>query len=172
MRSFAWKPWEGEGAEYLTLTIEETIRARGTAIRPPSCVDYVVECDAGWRTRCVVVELRDHGRIELSADGNGTWSDSTLHGCIDVDIAVTPFTNTLPIRRLGLEIGRSEEIQVAYVRLPELRVERVLQQYTRIAPQRYRYEGLTTGFVAEIDVDGEGVVIDYPKLCRRLWPRT
>jgi hypothetical protein len=91
-----------------------------------------------------------------------------LQGCLDIDIAACAFTNTLPIRRLALEVGQSAEIQVAYLHIPDLRVERVPQRYTRVAPQRYRYEGLSTGFVAEITVDEDGLVIDYPQLCRRV----
>ncbi len=42
------------------------------------------------------------------SDGHGHWrkADGTalpqFDGCVDIDLAGTPFTNTLPIRRLGL----------------------------------------------------------------------
>src|SRR5215203_6431025 len=68
-------------------------------------------------------------------DGEGHWKRRggepmpDLDGCIDVDISATPFTNTLPIRRLGFEPGQSEELTVAYIRVPEL----------LIGPERQRY---------------------------------
>jgi len=80
------------------------------------------------------------------------------------------FTNTLPIRRLGLAVGQSATLSVAFVSVPDLRVEHVKLRYTRLAPLRYRYEGLDSGFTAEIAVDEAGLVIDYPQLCRRVWP--
>jgi len=43
-----------------------------------------------------------------------------LEGCMDVDISVTPFTNTLPIQKLGLAPTESPEVSVAYVEGTEL----------------------------------------------------
>ena len=50
--------------------------------------------------------------LHLESDGEGHWQENgkdrpDLHGCIDIDIQATPFTNTLPIRRLGLKTGES-----------------------------------------------------------------
>jgi hypothetical protein len=72
-------------------------------------------------------------------------------------------------------IGRwknARTIPVAFISIPELRVNVVQQRYTRLETGRYRYEGLDSGFTAEISVDEEGLVIDYPQLCRRVWPRS
>jgi uncharacterized protein len=33
----------------------------------------------------------------------------------------------------------------------------------------YRFEALPSGFTAELPVDAEGLVIDYPGLFRRAW---
>jgi hypothetical protein len=41
-----------------------------------------------------------------------------LGGAIDIDISITPFTNTLAIRRLNLRRGQSEEIIAVYIRVP------------------------------------------------------
>jgi hypothetical protein len=117
--------------------------------------------------------------IELLANGEGRWNGRggeplpELDGCIDVDISATPFTNTLPIRRLGLEPGESEELVVTYVRVPELLVGPERQRYGCLEAQAdgglYRFEALTSGFTAELPVDAEGLVIDYPGLFRRAW---
>jgi hypothetical protein len=43
------------------------------------------------------------------------------------------------------------------------------QAYTRLADQRYRYESLDgSGFSAELAVDADGLVLDYPGLFRRV----
>ena len=88
---------------------------------------------------------------------------------MDVDLALTPFTNTLPIRRLGLGTGESAEIRVAYVELPAFAVTTDPQRYTCLEPERrYRYESLESGFVREIDIDVNGLVVTYPGLFRRV----
>jgi hypothetical protein len=89
-----------------------------------------------------------------------------------VDLLPTPFTNTLPIRRLRLAVGDSREILVAYVTVPGLELSAARQRYTRLEPRDgrdvYRFEGLGSGFVAEVTVDAEGLVVDYPGLFRRV----
>ena len=41
-------------------------------------------------------------------------------------------------------------------------------RYTRLADRLWRFEGLEADFVADLPVDGDGVVLDYPGLFRRL----
>ncbi len=79
---------------------------------------------------------------------------ATLDGCTDVDISVTPFTNTLPIRRLNLDQDESTEIETVYISVPELQVETAIQRYTCLDSLddeggRYRYESVPSGFTAE-----------------------
>jgi len=113
--------------------------------------------------------------IQLASDGNGHWCDedrgarSDLEGAIDVDLSGTPFTNTLPIRRLDLTEGQSADVRAVYVRLPELTVTIDPQRYTCLERgRRYRYESLDSDFVREIEVDSEGLVVTYPGLFKRL----
>jgi hypothetical protein len=147
----------------------------------PFRVGYEIRCDERWLVREVRAAAPDSERpvLELLADGEGHWKRRggepvpELDGCIDVDISATPFTNTLPIRRLGLEPGRSEEVAVAYVRVPEQLVAPERQRYGCLEARRngglYRFEALPSGFTAELAVDGEGLVLDYPELFRRAW---
>jgi hypothetical protein len=115
----------------------------------------------------------------LLADGEGHWKRASgeplpeLDGCIDVDISATPFTNTLPIRRLGLKPGESEELTVVYVRVPELLIGPERQCYGCLEAQAdgglYRFEALPSGFIADLPVDAGGLMLDYPGLFRRVW---
>ena len=113
--------------------------------------------------------------LEPLADGQGRWTTSPgdplpgLDGCIDADISATLFTNTLPIRRLGLRTGESIDLKVAYVAAPGLGVEPDGQRYT--CPKEgelYRYESLESDFMADLRVDADGLVLDYPGLFRRI----
>ncbi len=184
-RDVVWQPWDEPGIEHLRL-IEDTDGAVADSLLfrlfdgRPVRLRYRIRVDAGWRVREVDIELWEpgHRRLALRADGEGTWSDGDglplphLSGCIDIDLTATAFTNTLPIRRLQFQPGQAEVIQVAYIRVPELSVEAVEQRYTcleqRPGGARYRYEGLATGFVAELDVDSAGLVLDYPGIFRRV----
>ena len=181
-----WTPWDGRGLEHLRLRVGEGgVEADGAVIGEEDGVAfrvrYVIRCDPGWRTREMVVDPLD-GRdpLRLTSDGEGKWSDASgqsipeLEGCIDVDLSATPFTNTLPVRRLGLREGESAEIAVVYVDVPEMRLDLSGQRYTCLerGPDGglYRYEdrGSFRGFVADLPVDADGLVLDYPGIFRRL----
>lgn len=181
-----WTPWDGLGLEHLRLvTSEGAVVANGLVIGleagRPFRISYEVRCDALWRVREVRAAAPDSERpvLELLADGEGRWKRRggepvpELDGCIDVDISATPFTNTLPIRRLGLRPGESEELTVTYVRVPELLVGPERQRYGCLEAQAdgglYRFEALPGGFTAELPVDSEALLIDYPGLFRRVW---
>jgi|TARA_Y100000780_G_scaffold231198_1_gene255887 hypothetical protein len=88
-------------------------------------------------------------------------------------VALTPATNTLPIKRLNLGVGESRDIAAAYVPLPDqidgdFLPQRAQQRYTCLVPnQKYRYEGIFRNFKAELEVDEYGLVIDYPDTFRR-----
>jgi hypothetical protein len=186
-RDIYWTPWEDPGAEHLRLSLDaEGARADGVILRRKDGRDlrahYRLELDADWCvTRLHFALLGTERGLHLESDGHGTWTVNrepapVLTGCLDLDIEVTPFTNTLPVRRLGLEADESAEIRVAYVPVPALEVRPVEQRYTCLAPLapdggRYRYEGLFRGFTAELEVDADGLVLDYPETFRRIWPR-
>ena len=174
-----WRAWTGVGLESCRLTVTATgVEAEGVALGlkedRPWAVHYTVRCDAGWRARELAVQslAGDGGTLVLTGDGIGGWADGrgqrlpALDGCLDVDLMCTPFTNTLPIRRLRLPVGASAEIVTAYVGL-DLTVQPDGQRYTRLDERRYRYEALDGDFEREIEVDGAGLVVDYPGLFAR-----
>jgi hypothetical protein len=89
-------------------------------------------------------------------------------GCLDLDLAFTPATNILPLRRLGLAVGESREMTAAWVRFPDLSVEPLAQRYTRLDERRVRYESRDGSFTAELEVDEIGLVVRYPPLWERV----
>jgi len=105
---------------------------------------------------------------EWSRDGVAQREQPDLADCVDVDLGISPSTNTLPIRRLNLAVGESRELTAAWVRFPELTVEPLAQRYTRLAERRYRYESIVSGFTAELEVDDLGLVINYEGIWRRV----
>lgn len=139
----------------------------------PIRIEYRVLTDAAGATTGVHVRAL-HGfaqrTLTLARDAKGAWTldgapAKALRGCIDVDLGCSPSTNTLPIRRLRLAVGGSKTIQAAWVRFPELTVEKTAQTYTRLDEFTYRYGSGT--FEAELIVDEDSVVAQYAA-----WERT
>jgi hypothetical protein len=139
----------------------------------PVRIEYRVFADgAGATTAVHVRDYRGFGQrqLTLARDTKGNWTvngaaDRTLKGCVDVDLGCSPSTNTLPIRRLRLAVGGSATLQVAWVRFPELTVEKAAQTYSRPDEYAYRYTG--GAFEAELVADEDGVVAQYGP-----WQRT
>jgi hypothetical protein len=136
----------------------------------PAMVTYSIECGLAWATRDVFVAIEHgsrSGSIALSATSDRWTVDGAprndLDGCIDIDLGITPFTNTLPIRRLDLAIGASAPASAAWVRFPDLEVERLDQTYARLGEHLYRYES-SSGFTADLTVDDFGIVREYGDL--------
>lgn len=174
-RTVAWKSLLSNGTEYCALwhTTEGWL-LKGTVVevlndQRPMLVSYEVHCDENWLTHRVQIERtigNDVKRFSLVVESRGIWRTAgqellALRGCDDVDLAVTPATNTLPIRRLNLNIGSSESVIAAWVKFPDLTPQPLSQRYTRVAKDRYRYES-NTGFSAEIAVDDLGLITTYP----------
>jgi len=175
--SARWSSWDGSGLDECRLAatasgIQLTGEIAAEAGERP-WARYAIACDAAWRTRSVAVDLADGRRLRLASDGDGSWTrdgtpEPALSGAVDVDLSGTPATNTLPIRRLALGIGDRAAIRCAYVDLPALAVSAEAQSYTRLAAARYRFESPAHGFARDIEVDGDGLVVGYPGLFRRV----
>jgi hypothetical protein len=176
-----WQDWSGKSIEHLVLhetaqgVITESVIV-GHADDRPFALHYRVSCDGGWRLRRAEVALVGQSRsLELLGDGTGNWTDGSgaslahLKGAIDIDLTASPFTNTLPIRRLKLARGESHDIVTAYIVVPDLTVTTDPQRYTCLEPDRlYRFESLDSDFTRDIEVDATGLVVTYPGLFRRL----
>jgi hypothetical protein len=160
-----WSDWAASGFEHLVLARSlDSITADGVVLSGSDqlfAARYRVTCDLAWCVRGVDVELiGDKRRLQLSSDGRGHWLDTAanplqdLDGAIDVDLSISPFTNTLPIRRVDLQPGQSIDIAAVYIRVPEFTVTIDPQRYSCIERRaRYRYESLDSDFVREIETD-------------------
>jgi hypothetical protein len=141
-----------------------------------SACSFTVQLDQYWATREVevnAVSRQGLERLSLTTDETQDWwRDShpvpALKGCVDVDIAATPLTNTFPIRRLAsLAVAEQRTMPVAWVDVPTLQVTRVEQTYRRLAPDRWEYSDPAHG-AFELSVDHQGFVVDYEGLASRV----
>ena len=195
VRDLYWKPWDAPGCEHVRVSLNPRRRASeavvadglvllyrdGLALR----CHYRLTADAHWRARALdlVVQLGGpeprEAALALAGDGKGRWRVDGAHapaldGCLDLDIQVTPFTNTLPIRRLDLAAGEIADLRAVYVPLPDLTPVPAEQSYACLRPLGlsgglYRYESRASGFSADLPVDSGGFVVDYPDSFRRIW---
>jgi hypothetical protein len=184
-----WRPLEGEGLEHLTVRPLDT--SVGAAIRAESAligdrggvaygVRYRIDCDALWRVFSFLIETTEGKRLHLLSDGHGHWREtngtalSELDGCIDIDLSGTPFTNTLPIRRLNLvRQSGTAKLKMLYVPFDSFEPTVDVQHYTCLKDGRlYRFEEEDGSFTADLPVDEDGLVLDYPTLFQRLSPET
>ncbi len=180
-KTVRWTRVDSPGIEHCHLeTTAVDITAEGVVVALRGDVRfglyYRLNCDVTWRIRDAEIRIVGKPRsLRLTSDGEGHWRDQTgailpeLEGCIDIDISATPFTNTLPIRRLNLKPGQSAELSMVYIAVPDLAPRKVKQRYTCLESNRlYRYEGLDSGFTAEVTVDEDGLIVDYPGIFSRV----
>jgi uncharacterized protein len=180
-RTVRWRPAEGEGLEHLVLTPEDGgIRADSVVIGERGGVAYGaryrIYCDPRWHVRAFTIETMAGQHLALLSDGEGHWRTPAnealpeFDGCIDIDLSGTPFTNTLPIRRLALtQQSGTVGLTMLYVPFESFTPFRDGQNYTCLEPGRlYRYEAADRSFSADLPVDGDGLVMDYPGLFERM----
>ncbi len=176
LASLLWQRLETPSLERFTLeSREDGFVLEGTVVLElavqPASVLYRIVADKGWATRTVSVSLTygdQEAGLELRVDNEQRWwqgehERTELRGLSDVDLSVTPATNTLPLRRLKLDVGKSAEVTAAWVKFPGLALEPLPQRYTRLSERHYRYESGTAfaDFSADLTVDDEIVVVDY-----------
>lgn len=176
-----WRRTDVEGLERLELAIEtDRVVATATVI----CLedggfrlDHRWILDSDWRAQCVTVERwnsQGHGVLRLERAGTGWRVDGApradLEGAEEPDLSVTPFCNTLPIRRTPEVAGESLPLDTAFIDGPALTVARSSQRYDRQGPGRLRYVdlGLSRGFQADLVVDDAGLVLRYEHLFERV----
>ncbi|MGG1661105.1 putative glycolipid-binding domain-containing protein [Brevibacillus sp. NRS-1366] len=177
-----WRPSTGIGYEHLKVT-EEKYQIQVDSIVVGSLNDnrifrikYDIVLDKSWVTREVkICYLGENQCLCLSSDGNGIWKDEKgqvipeLSGCMDIDISCTPFTNTLPIKRLSYDPLQQHEIKVVYISAADLNYKQVNQKYTLLESGNdssvFRYQ--SGDFLENINVDSNGIVSVYPNLFYR-----
>ena len=169
---------EVEADEWCTLVVRDNgLSLVGTVVGAvggvPLRVEYRVLAEAGGPTTAAHVR-QWHGfeqrTMTLARDPKGNWTLDgkgvrALRGCTDVDLGISPSTNTLPIRRLRLGVGGSGTIKAAWIKFPGLTVEKAAQAYAR--PDEFTYHYSSTGFEADLVVDEDGLVMSYAD-----WRRT
>ncbi|MGH7204143.1 MAG: putative glycolipid-binding domain-containing protein [Candidatus Levyibacteriota bacterium] len=172
--ALAWKGREQCRIEFIDNHYHVNSVLKGKIGSQPFDLTYQLKISPIWQVVSVQIDsLSDNRRlVEFHKDAKGIWSDSQSHPlnefsqCIDIDISLSPFTNTLPIRRLTFEPNQKQAISVIYIDLPTGSLKPLKQWYTKLENRRYKYED-ENGYMYILTVDENDFVIDYPTVFSR-----
>jgi hypothetical protein len=178
-KAVRWQSWDGEGLEHMVFSdrptgaVAEGVLLSGGDAR--FAAHYEISCHPSGLVASARVAITGGPSIALQTDGDGLWRNSegkrvpALVGALDVDFSASPVTNALTIRRLRLEPGETRELDVVYVRFPDLEVGLDRQRYTCVEAGRlYLYEAVDGTFRAEIETEESGLINVYDGLFRRV----
>jgi hypothetical protein len=142
-------------------------------------VEYFIKTNKDWEATFFEIKSTLAGENQsfgFESDGKGNWITNgkpaeQFNGCIDIDISLTPFTNTLPINRLNLSENERQKINILYIDILNRQIKPVQQHYTRLSKYKYKYENVPNDFEAIITVDEFGLIVNYPELFERIGMR-
>jgi hypothetical protein len=177
-RLLIWRGLDDWRAESAHVRIDgDRLTATGTqlGVTPePYRLDYSLRTGPEFITETLelaVLRADDLKRLLLVRKPDGTWTGDDrelpeLEGALDCDIQNCPLTNTMPVLRDRLLTPGAEPrgYVMAWIAVPELAVHQSDQWYEPIDERHVRYVGVRTNFVAELEYDEDGLVLNYPDM--------
>lgn len=180
MKTLIWQGIFYQSLEYFTLKENNgnhivTSRIIGCLKDQLYSVDYHLTIDINWNILEFSIES-EVNTVKNRLTGKKQQDNWEINGNINpdfkgfqyIDISLTPFTNTLPVNKLKLPENRAQEIEVIYIDVLNHQIRPAQQRYTRTSSDRYLYENIQSDFKAEIVVDENGLVIQYPELFKKI----
>jgi hypothetical protein len=181
MRAIVWTGLEEWLAEHAQVDLgDDGVLATGVQLGAepePYLVEYRLDVPSGWITRRLEIEASGAGWrrwLTLEHDGSGRWTADgerrpDLDGALDCDLAFSPLTNLMPIRRSELHRRPGgEDFVMAWVSVPDLKLRASPQRYEHVRPGVVRFVSLDGDFTAELELDDDGLVARYPRLAERV----
>lgn len=179
-----WRAHEAPRMESVRVQLSgNRIKAAGRIIggacseHPAFSASYDLVTDENGVTRRLSLRTSLAGgekQASVSRDDEGYWmienstnhQRSTYNGALDVDVVLSPFFNTLPIRRLGLHTDSTDtQVPVVYVNLLDLSIQEAGLTYSS-GPEGLHV--LSPVSSSSVTVDADGFVLDYPGLAERI----
>jgi hypothetical protein len=169
-----WRRLDEPGHDFCRLyRLDDGWRLSGTAVfreRQACSLNYDVFAAADWTTRRATVQGHLGGTalsFRIQSSRSGRWkvdgvAQPQLDGCIDLDLAFTPATNLIAIRRLALKVGAAADAPAAYLAFPRIKFVVLPQTYRRVSAHEYDYASPTADYAGRLKVAKDGWVVDYP----------
>ena len=114
---------------------------------------------------------RRGAQLLIERTGDASWlvdgvGRPDLDGCEEVDLSVTPFCNTLALKRLAGE----GELTTLYVSFPGLTLQPSRQRYERLATRTFSIQTWAPPKASRrsLEVDANGIVTRYEGLFEQL----
>jgi hypothetical protein len=186
---FTWQGVDVPRLEGVRVVLgERGMRANGAVVSsaaegaPAYAANYALAAgETGVVSRVSVRAVTAAGerQVTLNRSEEGMWlvdhgkgaKRTDFDGAVDVDVESCVLFNAVPVRRLRLQRQADEhELPVVYVHMPDLKVKLVRQTYRGRpgagGPAVVQFQ--QEDFNADLTVDADGLVLEYPGLARRL----
>ncbi|WP_333862714.1 putative glycolipid-binding domain-containing protein [Sphingobacterium sp.] len=165
------KSWEHCKVDTAESGFKITSEVIGNYANKTYIINYLISTDDQWNVQDFEISCEIEGERKLMY-GKKAGSDWLINGQVVaafkgfryIDIAVTPLTNTLPIKGLGLHVDKSQLIEVIYIDILNDEIKPAKQKYTKLSKECYHYENVETDFASSILIDRNGMVKTYPGL--------
>jgi uncharacterized protein len=171
-----WKRLDTPGHDACWLAEDRNgLTLRGTAVfldgGEPACLSYEVHCNRAGRTiagnvtgfigprQIADVVTRENGQWHL----NGIAAPGLDH-LVDLDLAFTPATNLLQLRRVPLPLNESVPISVAWLEAGSSALSELPQVYRRLSESTVAYAAPSVGYEGVIELLPSGFIRRYPGL--------
>jgi hypothetical protein len=172
--TMAWTTWDGTPASNVSLRWENEGWTAEVALHTDNAT-AVIRLSALWKVQQLLLfrDLPDPD-LWLATDGHGRWGEmngahrTELDGCVDIDFANTPFTNSVLTHRLPLHVGHTADIPVITIDIETLGVVSRPHRYTRIDTHTWEYTSLASGTQQHALVDECGFVVNEHEVFRRV----
>jgi len=179
MKTLIWKGLYYNSLEYFqweSANNTHIFRSKiiGSSINDLWFLEYKIITDKRWLINSFEISLELNGKKStiIGKRAENKWFINDIEnplftGIEFIDISITPFTNSLPINYLTLEVGESKESEVIYLDILKEEISCLKQKYHRQKKNVYTYENVQSDFKADIVVDENGLVVNYPNIFER-----
>jgi hypothetical protein len=176
-RVYCWRRLDAPGLELLRVApASHGVDVRSDLIHfgeEPFALRYRWMLDEDWSTLSLELHVRGKEPRTLAIEriGDSAWLvdgriRSNLDACEEIDLAATPFCNTLALRRFAHQPGGAGTLTALYVSFPDLDLAPSPQRYERLGTHSFKYVdlGAQRGFEATLEIDDDGIVRRYEGL--------
>jgi len=179
-RTIVWQSLSWPGTVIHTYIADNGFHGHGIAVGKtdddiPFAIEYDMKLEVDWNIKELSIKsLLDEKVIKLVHKDNQWYDGSDQHlkefdGVEFVDISISPFTNTLPIKMLDFKGKRPQKVDFIYFDENLFSLRRLQQIYSKINERTYRYQDVELpDFISDIVVDEDGLVVYFPELFKQV----